>query len=226
MKVTLKAHNLRWGGKEKLKLAPVNFTIKKGEIFGLLGDAKSQNSEVVSILTGNTLPKSGALTVLGTTNIASVRYQIGSTYDLLGFIDGYSIEKNIKLLCMHKEIRPKEAVKLLHLFDLWNHKDKTLIKCTREQKKCIGIICALIGNPEVILLDRPLKYLSRGVVIIVCKLLQRAAANGQTIFITDQPNTAISQICTQTLELEKPLTKAQITKIRKAYLIKLKKKAS
>lgn len=226
MKVTLKAHNLRWCGKGRLKFAPVSFSIKQGEIFGLFGDAQSQNAEVVRILSGNSQPVSGSLNVLGTTNLASVRPQIGSTYDLAGFIADYSIEKNIRLVCSYKNVRPKEAVKLLQLFDLWNSRDKLLAKCTQEQKKRVAIICALMGNPDIILLDRPLKHLRKGTAMVVCKLLERAAANGQTVFITDEPNAAISNICTQALELEKPLTEAQIRKIKKAYLRKLNKKAS
>ncbi len=224
MKVTLKANNLRWHGKERLRLAPVNFTVKQGEIFGLFGDVRSNNAEVVSALAGTILPKSGSLRVLGTANIATVREQIGSTFDILSFIPTYSIEKNLKILCMMKEIRPKEANKMLILFDLWNHKDKTLSKCTNEQKKRMAIICALIGSPDIILLNRPLKGLSRGVAIIVCKLLQKAAANGQTIFITDDLSAKISKICTQTLELERQSIKSQIRKIKKTYLIN--KKAS
>jgi len=223
MKVTLKAHNLHWRGKERLRLAPVNFTIKQGEIFGLFGDLRSNNAEVVSALAGTILPESGSLTVLGTSNIATVREQIGSTFDILSFMPEYSIAKNLKILCMIKEIRPKEASKMLVLFDLWNHKDKTLAKCSNEQKKRMAIICALIGNPDIILLDRPLKSLGKGYALIVCKLLQKAAANGQTVFITDDLSAKIAKICTQTMELEKQSTK-QIRKIKKTYLIN--KKAS
>ncbi|MGB0929935.1 MAG: ATP-binding cassette domain-containing protein, partial [Chitinophagales bacterium] len=148
-----------------------------------MGDAASKNMDFLHILAGTSLPKLGSLTVLGTSNIASVRYQIGSTFDTLGFIDKYSIEKNIKILCMHKEIRPKEAAKMLHLFDLWNYKGRAFGKCTREQKKRMEIVCALIGNPEIILLDKPLQFLKGGTALIVCKLLLKAAANGQTVFI-------------------------------------------
>ena len=224
MKVTLKAHSLHWRGKERLRLAPVNFTVKQGEIFGLFGDVRSNNAEVISALSGTILPESGSLKVLGTSNIATVREQIGSTFDILGFMPEYSIAKNLKILCMIKEIRPKEAAKMLVLFDLWNHKDKTLSKCNNEQKKRMAIICALIGNPDIILLDRPLESLSKGYALIVCKLLRKAAANGQTVFITDDLSAKISKICTQTMELEKQPTKSQIRKIKKTYLIN--KKAS
>ncbi|MFK7908440.1 MAG: ATP-binding cassette domain-containing protein, partial [Chitinophagales bacterium] len=176
-----------------------------------------------SALAGTVLPESGSLTVLGTSNIATVREQIGSTFDILSFMPQYSIAKNLKILCMIKEIRPKEAAKMLVLLDLWNHKDKMLSKCSNDQKKRMAITCALIGNPDIILLDRPLKSLSRGHAIIVCKLLQKAAANGQTVFITDDLSAKISKICTQTMELEKQPTK-QIRKIKKTYLIN--KKAS
>lgn len=224
MKVTLKAHNLHWRGKERLRLAPVSFTVKQGEIFGLFGDVRSNNAKIINALAGTILPESGSLTVLGTSNIATVRQQIGSTFDILSFIPQYSIEKNLKILCMMKEIRPKEANKMLLLFDLWNHKNKTLSKCNNEQKKQMAIICALIGDPDIILLNRPLKFLSKESVAIVSKLLQKAATKGQTIFITDDLSAYISKICTQTLELEKQSTKSQIRKIKKTYLIN--KKAS
>ncbi|MEZ4883114.1 MAG: ATP-binding cassette domain-containing protein [Chitinophagales bacterium] len=224
MKVTLKARNLRWRDKEHLALTPINFTVKEGEIFGLFGDTESKNAEVVKILAGSSLPVSGSLTILDTSEIATVRHQIGSTFDILGFRSEYSIEKNIKILCMIKEIRPNEAVKMLRLFDLWDQRTKTLVECSPEQKKRMAIICALIGSPDVVLLNRPLQFLSRGLAIIVCKLLKKAAANGQTVFITDNPSASIAKICTQILELEEPSTMVQRRKIKKAYLIN--KKAS
>lgn len=224
MKVTLKAHSIAWRGIERLRFAPINFTVKQGEIFGLLGDAASRNMDFLRILAGTSHPKSGSLNVLGTSNIASVRHQIGSTFDVLGFIDEYSIEKNIKMLCMYKEVRPKEAAKMLHLFDLWTCKDKVFGKCTQEQKKRVEIVCALIGNPQIILLDKPLRFLKRGTALIVCKLLLKAAANNQTVFITDKPGAEIAKICTQILELEKPRIKTHTRNIRKTYLIN--KKAS
>ncbi len=224
MKVILKASNLRWRSREQVRLSPVSFTVKQGEIFGLMGNTSCKNIEVLKILTGHSPSTSGSLTVLGTSNIDEVRYQIGSTFDVLGFRAEYSIEKNLRLICMIKGINQKEAKKMMLLFDLWNHKNKKLAECSRIQKKCISIICAIMGNPSLILIDKPLETLTKGLGIVVCKLLLKAAANGQTIFITDSPSSQITKICTQTLELEKPLTKSQIRKIKKTYMIN--KKAS
>ena len=224
MKVTLKASNFGWRGKENLGLNPINFSVKEGEIFGLLGSAATKNAEVIKILTGRMSPTSGSLTILRTSNIGSIREQIGSTLDILGFIDEYSIEKNLKLLCMYKDIRPIEAAKMLRLFGLWNHKQKKMSQCNRAQRKRVAIICALIGNPKILLLDRPLEHLSKGSAIIVVKLLHKAAANGQTVFITDELSTPLTKICTQILELERLPTTKQIRKLNKAF--RIKKKAS
>lgn len=224
MKVILKASNLRWRGKEQVRLSPINFKIKQGEIFGLFGDTLCSSFEILNILTGYSAPVTGSLTVLGTTNMHEVRSQIGSTLDVMGFRASYSIEKNLRLICMIKGVNQKEAIKMLKLFDLWNHKDKQLSECSRTLRKLVAISCALMGNPSLVLMDKPLEYLGRGHAIIVCKLLMRAAEEGQTIFITDTPSSTISKVCTQSLELERSLTKAQIRKIKKTYMIN--KKAS
>src|SRR5271168_3137274 len=150
-----------WGRDKVRALDDLSFTIRRGEVFGLLGPNGSGKSTTIKLLLGLIFPSAGSATVLG--------HKAGSTVinERIGFLPEESYlyrflngEETLRFYGQLFKIPRRELNKRIPaLLDTVGLDGKARKRKLREYSKGmarrIGLAQALINDPELILLDEP-----------------------------------------------------------------------
>ena len=152
----------RYKGSRDEALKGVNLEIKSGEFFGLLGPNAAGKSTLISILCGILSPSSGKAELFGeklNSNREKRKSRIGLIPQEIALYPTLTVEENILFFgSLHgipgKVLREK-AGSYIRLFNLEEHRDKPVSKCSGGIKRRVNLIAGVIHQPELILLDEP-----------------------------------------------------------------------
>jgi ABC-2 type transport system ATP-binding protein len=170
----------------------IDFSVKRGEIFGFLGPNGAGKTTTISMLITILKPTSGKATILGgdiAKQSLEVRSSIGvvpQEYTADEDLTGY---ENI-LLCadlygIPRSVSKKRALDLLQLVELMAFKDKRVQTYSGGMRRRLELACGLINRPKVLFLDEPtlgLDVQTRAATWNYVKMLKREF--GMTLFLT------------------------------------------
>ena len=149
-----------WGRSKKIALKPLDLTIKRGEIFGLLGPNGSGKTTTIKLLLGLIFPTSGEALVFGrdATDVgknARIGYLPEESY-LYKFLDAEeTLDFYGRLFDMPLELRRTRAQELIEMVGLSRDKKRQLKEYSKGMTRRIGVAQELINDPELVLLDEP-----------------------------------------------------------------------
>jgi len=149
-----------WGRSKKIALKPLDLTIKRGEIFGLLGPNGSGKTTTIKLLLGLIFPTSGEALVFGrdATDVgknARIGYLPEESY-LYKFLDAEeTLDFYGRLFDMPLELRRTRAQELIEMVGLSRDKKRQLKEYSKGMTRRIGVAQELISDPELVLLDEP-----------------------------------------------------------------------
>lgn len=175
--IVLKINNLTKKYKDKNALNNINMTIKKGQIYGLIGLNGAGKSTLLKIITGLSFPDSGSIELFGENEkdkIESARKRIGTIVEKPALYENKTVYENMEINRIQKGIPGEgcieELLNLIGLNELKNKKVKTL---SMGGKQSLAIAMALLGEPEFLILDEPINGLDPIKIIKVRELLKR-----------------------------------------------------
>jgi len=169
-------------------IAGLAFTVKKGEIFSLLGPDGSGKTSTIEILVGLSKPSDGEVSILGF-NIKST-IEMREIKKLIGFLpqefrthDNLTVKENIQFWgkMYDNMIETPEILSILNLEEKANTRYKHL---TPSFKKRVGLAIAFVNNPEIVFLDEPTAGLDQFSKKEVWDIIKKFNKEGKTIFIT------------------------------------------
>lgn len=190
--------NLRkvYGSTEILK--GIDLTIYPGEIFGFVGRNGAGKSTFIHTMTGIIHKSSGSFTMFGSTNEITndVKSKIGVMPDVSNLYDhmkGLTFLRYMGELAGDKREK-KEYERLLADVGLEGAGNKKIRSYSFGMKKKICIAQALLGNPQLIILDEPTSGVDPESAIQIRELILRLKAEGRTIFLTSHNLDEIDKI--------------------------------
>lgn len=140
-------------------LDDVSISVRRGEIFGLVGDNGAGKSTLFKLLCGLAFPTQGEVRLFGAhepRELESQRTRIGSIIESPGFYPGLSVEKNLECCRIRKGVPGRDAVaRVLDTVGLAYAKDRRCRTLSLGMKQRLGLAMALLGEPEVLILDEP-----------------------------------------------------------------------
>ena len=147
---------------QKQALCGLNMTVPVGSIYGFIGENGSGKSTTEKILCGLIHPSSGNVKIFDKehTNI-DVRSKMGCLIEMPGCFKNYSVWNNLMLQAVNLNIQnPEEEVrKVLKLVRMEGAASNKFKNCSLGMKQRIGIAMALLGNPNLLILDEPINGL-------------------------------------------------------------------
>ena len=169
----------------------VNFEVKRGEIFGLLGPNGSGKTTTIRMITGLLAPTSGSAHVLGQdmsreANVTQAK--MGYMSQKFSLFPDLTVEENINLYGglygLSASLLEERKKWVLDMAGLRGKEKLMPLELSGGWKQRLALGCTIIHSPEVIFLDEPtagVDPLSRR---SFWELIQELAAHGTTIFIT------------------------------------------
>jgi len=170
-------------------LDKVNMSIKKGQIYGLIGLNGAGKTTLMRVISGLALIDSGSIELFGESNtdkIQKERRRMGCLIETPALHYYKTVYENLEIERLHKGIPGKESVeKVLSLVNLSNFKNKKIKDLSLGMKQRLGIAMALLGNPEFLVLDEPISGLDPIAIIETRELLKNLNKEaGVTILIS------------------------------------------
>lgn len=172
-------------------LRGVDFEVKKGSIFALLGSNGAGKTTIVKILTTLLKQDSGTAAVNGFDVAAmpdSVRQSISLTGQFAAVDEILTGRENLIMIARLRHLKNSRQVAddLLQRFGLTDAADRRVATYSGGMRRRLDIAMSLVGQPQVIFLDEPTTGLDPEARLEVWKTVKALAANGTTVFLTTQ----------------------------------------
>ena len=168
--ITLENVVKKYGSHEVLK--GVNLDIKKGQIYGLIGKNGAGKSTVFKLILGLSDYSEGEITINGTKDIEKGRTKIGF---FIGdnYFPNMNARQNLRYFATLKGIKNKKE-EIDRLLDIVGLKGvKTKVKgFSLGMRQRLGIANAIMGNPEILILDEPANGLDPQGIADIRKLIK------------------------------------------------------
>ena len=176
MEYLLETNNLsKLYGKHKA-VKNVNMHVRKGDIYGLIGRNGAGKTSILRMLSGLATPTEGSFSLFGYTgkDAGSIRHRIGALIEAPGVYANLSAYDNVKLKCMAMGVRDKNAPKeLLTVVGLSNVGKKHVKNFSMGMKQRLGIALALVGNPDLVILDEPINGLDPQGIVEIREIIEK-----------------------------------------------------
>lgn len=142
-------------------LIDFDYSFGKG-IYALLGPNGSGKSTLINIITDNLKPDSGNITWHGEDTLkmgAAFREKIGFMPQYPGMYPAFTVENFLSYIAVLKGVEKREAEKqitqLLEAVELSDVRNRTIKTLSGGMKQRLALAQAMLGNPELIILDEP-----------------------------------------------------------------------
>ena len=145
--------------KNKLAINKINMHVKKGAIYGFIGKNGAGKTTTMRTILGLTNLESGNIKLFGSNDLASGRKKIGSLIEAPGLYRNYSAYENMKRIGYLVNSNNEEIINILKLVGLDPYSKKKSGDFSLGMRQRLGIAMALIGNPELLILDEPINGL-------------------------------------------------------------------
>lgn len=194
---------------DKKALDNISFDVKKGEILGFLGPNGAGKSTAMNILTGFISYTSGTVKIDGTdilTDPVGAKRKIGylpeqpplypdmTVYEYLEFVH--------ELRKLDKKSADSDIRSVLDKINIGDVKGRRISNLSKGYKQRVGIAAALIGNPEIIILDEPTVGLDPNQIIDIRRVI-KDLKNEHTVILSSHILTEISAVCDRVMIINK-----------------------
>lgn len=179
----------------------VNVEIKQGEIYGLVGKNGAGKTTLLRIISGLALQNSGELELFSKVSekdLGKARSRTGCIIEIPSFFPYLSAKKNLEYYRIQRGIAGKEcideALELVKLSDIGSKKFKNF---SLGMKQRLGLALAIMGSPDLLILDEPINGLDPMGIVEFRDILKRLSSEkNTTILISSHILSELSQIAT------------------------------
>ncbi|NLC12547.1 MAG: ATP-binding cassette domain-containing protein, partial [Chloroflexi bacterium] len=177
----------------------VSFSVRPGEIFGLLGPNGSGKTTSIRIILDIYQPEQGDVTILGGPMTEEKLNHIGYLPEERGLYQDIEVARNLTYLATLKNLTKQQVdeklPEWLERFDLTEHKKKKTKELSKGMQQKAQLIAALIHDPEIIIIDEPFSALDPVNTQLVKDLLVELRNQGKTIIMCTHQMNQVEKLC-------------------------------
>ena len=178
-------------------LKDVNLELQSGKVYGLQGPNGGGKTMLMRLIAGLIRPTKGQVFVDDRQLGKEMDFppSMGLLIENPAFLPGYSGEKNLELLAQLRKVADIEQVRqAIQDVGLDPDDKRKYRKYSLGMKQRLGIACAIMEQPELILLDEPTIALDKKGVVRICELIRRERDRGALIVIACHDTAILEQI--------------------------------
>ena len=194
-------------------LRGVDLEVQPGEAYGLLGPNGAGKTTLIGTILGLLQPTAGTVTLFGETLNGSSQHlsrRIGATLETRAFYPYLSGRENLRVFGHALGGVPGERVDaLLGFVGLEERAGSKFRTYSTGMKQRLSLACALLTDPELILLDEPTLGLDPVGMREVRELIRGLTAQGKTVFLASHMLHEVEQVCSRVAVLSRGQVLAQ-----------------
>lgn len=201
----------------------LSFSVKDGEIFGLLGENGAGKTTTFRIIMGLLEANSGNVTLDGKKIDYSVTDKIGFLTEERSLLTKLTVLEQVIYYGVLKGMMEKEIVEkldvLLKEFNISEYKNRKIKELSKGNQQKVQFICAVIHEPKLLILDEPFTGLDPINVDLFKKHIYKMQKKGCSIIFSSHQMEHIEQFCEKMVLLVKgkSILDGYICDIKKAY---------
>ncbi len=169
----------------------IDLEIRKGECFALLGPNGAGKSTFINMIYGTARRTSGDLKVFGydpTSQSREIKKRLGVVTQDNALDESLTVLENMEIYCafigLPKEKRKKRIEELLEYMNLSHKKEARIQALSGGMKRRLVFVRALLGNPELLILDEPTTGLDPAIRHLLWGKVRELHQAGTTIVLT------------------------------------------
>lgn len=184
-----------------LRVKDLDLKVQEGVVYGFLGPNGAGKSTTMKMILGLAKPTAGSITVFGkeinSRNRLSILTDVGSLIESPSYYGHLTGTENLRIISTLKGVPDKDIDRVLQIVRLENQKEKKVQQYSMGMKQRLGLACALLGNPKLLILDEPTNGLDPAGIQemreLICSLPQQY---GMTVMVSSHLLSEIDQMAT------------------------------
>jgi ABC-2 type transport system ATP-binding protein len=174
----------------------ISFDIEPSKVTGFLGPNGAGKSTTLRMILGLVAPTSGEASLLGRryAELNDPIRNVGAVLDTTQFHPQRSGRNHLRVLATAASIHAERVEEVLDLVDLRNAANNKAGTFSLGMRQRLGIAAALLGDPQVLVLDEPANGLDPAGIRWLRGVLRSFAAQGRTVFVSSHLLGEVSQI--------------------------------
>lgn len=179
----------------------LSFRVEKGQIYGFLGPNGAGKSTTMNIITGYLAATDGTVTING----KDIQKEPEEAKKLIGYLPelpplyvDMTVEEYLKFVAELKKVPRKEHGKqiseVMEMTQITDKKDRLIRNLSKGYRQRVGLAQAILGYPEVIILDEPTVGLDPKQIIEIRDLIRELGKN-HTVILSSHILSEVSAVC-------------------------------
>ena len=183
---SIEAHNLSKRYGERLAVDALSFTVRPGTVTGFLGPNGAGKSTTMRLLLGLDRPDHGYATVGGVAyrDLPRPLCTVGAVLEAKAVHKGRNAYNHLLALAQTQHLPRRRVDEVIELVGLGAAARKRAGGFSLGMGQRLGIAAALLGDPEVLVLDEPLNGLDPEGIVWIRTLMKQLAGDGRTILVS------------------------------------------
>ena len=180
----------------------VNMHIKKGSIYGFVGENGSGKTTIIRLLMGLANPTGGSYSLYGVENnkreIYKIRNKISAIVEAPSLVPSMTAKQNLMYACLYYGIKDADKVieESLHNVGLGDTGNKKVKNFSLGMRQRLGIAVLLLNKPDLMLLDEPMNGLDPSGVAELRDLIISLNQKGITFLISSHILSELEKVAT------------------------------
>ncbi|USZ66738.1 ABC transporter ATP-binding protein [Halorussus salilacus] len=175
----------------------VDLQVERGEVFGFLGPNGAGKSTTINVLLDFVRPTSGTVSVLGydpQVESRAVRERVGVLPEASGYYDRNTAREHVEFAIeMKRSTDNVDAI--LERVGITKHADRPVGEFSKGMRQRLGLGIALVGQPDLIILDEPLGGLDPAGARLLREIVLTERDRGTTVFFSSHIMDQVEMLC-------------------------------
>ena len=182
----------------------VSFSVERGEVFGFLGPNGAGKTVTMRNLMGFIRPDEGTVSIDGLNCFSQrsrIQERLGYLPGEIACMDEMTGAAFLEFMARMKKLRDRTRMnQLVEYFEL--DPARRIRKMSKGTKQKVGLVCAFMASPDIVLLDEPTSGLDFRNMERLALILREEASRGKTVAVVSHDTEFLSKACDQIVLIE------------------------
>jgi ABC-2 type transport system ATP-binding protein len=191
----------KWYGSTKA-IDKLSFEITKGQVVGILGPNGSGKTTTLSIILGIRFPSHGTYSWFNQGAQRMANKNIGSLIEVPYFYPYLNLKRNLEIVAHARGNGLTDINHALDTVGLLNRGQSKYYTLSLGMKQRLALASALLGNPDVLVLDEPTNGLDPEGIAEVRRIITEQSQSGKTIILASHILDEVEKVCSHVIILK------------------------